>query len=46
MIENQSDNIDNKENDISDKDNVPLDSQLSEDPIIENDDELSPRKLS
>ena len=37
MIENQSDNIDNKENDISDQDNVPEDSQLSEDPIIDND---------
>ena len=29
MIENQSDNIDNKENDISDQDNVPEDSKLS-----------------
>jgi len=28
MIENQSDNIDNKENDISDQDNVPADSQF------------------
>ena len=41
MIENQSDNIDNKENDISDQDNVPADSQLSEDPIIENDESSS-----
>ena len=35
MIENQSDNIDDKENDISDQDNVPEDSQISEDPIID-----------
>ena len=27
MIENQSDNIDNKENDISDQDNAPEDAQ-------------------
>ena len=26
MIENQSDNIDNKENDVSDQDNAPEDS--------------------
>ena len=38
MIENQSDNIENKENDISDQDNVPEDSQTSEDPIIDNDE--------
>jgi len=37
MIENQSDNIDNKENDISDQDNVPEDSQILEDPVIDND---------
>ena len=41
MIENQSDNIDNKENDISDQDNVPVDSQISEDPIIDNDESSS-----
>jgi len=41
MIENQSDNIDNKENDISDQDNVPEDSQISEDPIIENNESSS-----
>jgi len=41
MIENQSDNIDNKENDISDQDNVPEDSQISEDPIIDNDESSS-----
>ena len=38
MVENQSDNIDNKENDISDQDNVPEDSKLPEDPIIDNDE--------
>ena len=38
MIENQSDNIDNKENDISDQDNVPEDSQILEDSIIDNDE--------
>ena len=37
MIENQSDNIDNKENDISDQDNVPEDSQISEDTLIDNE---------
>ena len=41
MIENQSDNIDDKENDISDQDNVPVDSQISEDPIIDNDESSS-----
>ena len=41
MIENQSDNIDNKENDISDLDNTPEDSQISEDPIIDNDESSS-----
>ena len=30
MIENQSDNIDNKENDTSDQENVPEDSTSSE----------------
>ena len=30
MIENQSDNIENKENDISDQDNVPEDASSSE----------------
>ena len=38
MIENQSDNIDNKENDISDQDNTPKDASSSEDQIIENDE--------
>ena len=41
MIENQSDNIDNKENDISEQDNVLEDSQISEDPIIDNDESSS-----
>ena len=41
MIENQSDNIDDKENDISDQDNVPEDSQILEDPIIDNDESSS-----
>ena len=41
MIENQSDNIDDKENDISDKDNVPEDSQISEDQIVDNDQSSS-----
>ncbi len=41
MIENQSENIDNKENDISDQDNVPEDSQISEDQIIEKDESSS-----
>ena len=41
MIENQSDNIDDKENDISDQDNVPVDSQISDDPIIDNDESSS-----
>ena len=38
MIENQSDNIDNKENDISDQDNVHEDSQISEVQTIDNDE--------
>ena len=41
MIENQSDNIDNKENDISDQDNAPEDAPSSENPIIENDESSS-----
>jgi len=43
MIENQSDNIDNKENDISDQDNVPENTSSAEDTIIAND-ELSAQK--
>ncbi len=41
MIENQSDNIDNKENDISDRDNAPEDSSSPEDQIIDNDESSS-----
>ena len=38
MIENQSDNIDIKENDVSDQDNVSEDTSSAEDKIIENDE--------
>ena len=41
MIENQSDNIDNKNNDISDQDNVPENTLSPEEPIIENDESLT-----
>ena len=41
MIENQSDNIDSKENDISDQDNSPEDGASSEVPIIENNESSS-----
>jgi len=41
MIENQSDNIDNKENDISEQDNALKDAESSDDPIIENDESSS-----
>ena len=43
MIENQSDNINNKEDDISEQDNAPEDASSLEDPIIEND-QSSPQK--
>ena len=43
MIENQSDNIDIKENDVSNQDNAPEDTSSAEDKIIEND-ELSSSK--
>ena len=43
MIENQSDNIDIKENDVSNQDNVPGDTSSAEDKIIEND-KLSSQK--
>jgi len=43
MIENQSDNIDNKENDDSNQDNAPEDTSSFQNPIIEND-ELSSQK--
>ena len=41
MIENQSENIDNRETDISDQNNAPEDSLSSEDQIIENDESSS-----
>ena len=41
MIENQSDNIDNKESDISDLDNAPDDNSPLEDQIVENDESLT-----
>ena len=44
MIENQSDNIDIKENDVSNQDNGPEDSSYSEEKIIENDELSSEKK--
>ena len=41
MIENQSDNINNKESDISDLDNAPEDNSPLEDQIVENDESSS-----
>jgi len=41
MIENQSDNIDEKESDISDQDNASQDTSLPKDQIIENDESSS-----
>ena len=41
MIENQSDNINNKENDISDQDCIPEDATSPEDQIIESDESSS-----
>ena len=43
MIENQSDNIDNKENDDSNQDNAPEDTSSTQDPTTEID-ELSSQK--
>jgi len=43
MIENQSDNIDNKENDESNQDNAPEDISFTQNSTIEND-ELSSQK--
>jgi len=43
MIENQSDNIDIKENDVSNQDNVPEEVSSAEGKINEND-ELSSEK--
>ena len=44
MIENQSDNIDNKENDVSSQDNAPEDISSTQNSTTEND-ELSSRKI-
>ena len=44
MIENQSDNVDNKENDVSIQDNTPDNDSSPEDQIIEND-ETSSQKI-
>ena len=43
MIENQSDNIDNKENDVSSQDNAPEDISSTQNSTTEND-ELSSQK--
>ena len=43
MIENQSDNIDNKENDVSNEGNSPEDNLTPEDQSIE-DNNSSPQK--
>ena len=40
MIENQSDNFNNRESDISDKDNAPEDTSPPKDQRIENDESL------
>ena len=41
MIENQSDNIDKKQNDILDHDSAPKETQSKVDPIVENDESIS-----
>ena len=41
MIENQSDNIDHKDNDVSSQETTPSDASSSEDQIIKNDDSSS-----
>ena len=38
MIENQSDNIDNKENDVSNQDNAPEDILSTQNSNIKNDE--------
>ena len=38
MIENQSDNIDNKENDVSNQDNAPEESSSTQHSTTENDE--------
>ncbi len=44
MIENQSDNIDNKENDVSNQDYAPEDSSSTQNSTIENDELSSQEK--
>ena len=44
MIENQSDNIDSKENEISDQDNVS-ENELSQEKITIESDQSSPQKI-
>ena len=44
MIENQSDNIDNKENDDSNQDNAPEDKSSTQNSITENDELPSQEK--
>ena len=44
MIENQSDNIDNKENDDSNMDNVPEDISSTQNSTTENDELSSQEK--
>ena len=43
MIENQSDNIDNKDNDISEQENCSEDASSTED-LVNKNDESSPQK--
>ena len=52
MIENQSDNIDDKENDISDQENTPEDAPSPEDstigknePLSENSEDINTEEL-
>ena len=45
MIENQSDNIDNKKSDISDSDNAPEDISPQEDQIVENEESSSQKTV-
>jgi Molecular chaperone GrpE (heat shock protein) len=46
MIENQSDNIDNKENDVSNQDNVPEVSSSPEDQKVVNDETGSQKTVA
>ena len=45
MIENQSDNIDIKENDVSNQENAPEETSSFQDPTIENDKLSSQNKI-